>query len=200
MLNPTFCPYPLRPPTVAADAVRRWNTVSYKASQDTVVASAIPRPKRWKGRFFVVRYPAGDRERAIKAAVFSRQVGHCQRFPAHYDWSCPPVSLLPPSSSYRIYDSVLIFCLPFRPASLLLSSSSHLSATSLLLLSQYFRVSANPTTLRYVMICLRYPPSSPIYPSTFPPPERLVRSFDRARSSGASSLLGILAAAWTAQA
>ena len=69
-----------------------------------------------------------------------RCMGHCWHFPAHYAWSCPTTSLLPPFLSSRIYAFVFFLHRPHHSSYLLLSPLSCLT-TSLQLLYRSPRVS-----------------------------------------------------------
>ena len=70
VLITTFFPSPWRLPAVAAAAVCRWNIVSDTYGQDTVVASAIPRPIRWLVHlFFGCSFSAGDGYGSIEASL-----------------------------------------------------------------------------------------------------------------------------------
>ena len=72
---------------------------------------------------------------------FSR-VGNHQLFTTQCDRSCPASSLLLPSSSSHIYTAIIIHRLTHHVTSILLDPLSHLSTTSLLLVSQSPRISA----------------------------------------------------------
>ena len=67
---------------------------------------------------------------------------HRQLFPAQCACSCPPASLLPLSSLSHIYAAIIIRHSSHHITYILLYLLSHLSATSILLMSQSPRVSA----------------------------------------------------------
>ena len=83
---------------------------------------------------------------------FSR-VGNHQLFTTQCDRSCPPASLMTLSSLSHLYTAIIIRRLPNHITSILLYLLSHLSATSLLLVSQSPRISAAVYTVHI------YPPS-----------------------------------------
>ena len=151
VINPTFWSSPLRPPAVAAATAGHWNTLS-----DTPGKTLLPLPlsRVWFSRRAVSLLVAHLHDTYTEPSNMPFtywRVGHCLRFPTHYSWYCPTASVLPLPSSYLIPASVLILCRPYHPAYLLLYPSSHLYATSMLLLSQYQHVSTAVSTA--ILVC-----------------------------------------------
>ena len=155
MLTPTLFPSLWRLSAVAAATVPRLNTVSDTAGQDTVAASAIPLPIIWVRCFFsaALLQETETETYPLKPILPFRRVVHRQLFTAQCAQSCSPTSLLPPSSSSHIYVAIIICRLPHHITYFLLYLLSHLSATSLILMSQSPRVSSDVYAAR------PYPPS-----------------------------------------
>ena len=108
--------------------------MSNTAGQDTVAAFTIPYLILWAGRFFVVRYSAGEGDGSIKASVAVPTSGSMLTLSRPLCLilsSCVSIAIVP--SSPHFYYVILIFHCVHHHASLLLSPLSCLYDLYLLL-------------------------------------------------------------------
>ena len=134
VMTPTFPPSPWKLPSVAISTICLCDPTS-----SNMVVTPFP-----LFQYYIQYYgwytslldsPMWDAQMDPSKPIFPfRQVGHCKHFTGQYSLSCPPASLLTPSSQSRISTAIIILCLPHHTTSLF--SVSCISARYILLLSQ----------------------------------------------------------------